>query len=76
MKFGDIGNYDDKRIQIKMKIEQYVKQKEQEKLEQLQKNDKVGVDNENQKLLEMKSDYITYKNKILSDISLKFKYKL
>ena len=74
MKFGDIGNYDDKRIQIKMKIEQYVKQKEQEKLEELQKN--VGVDNENQKLLEMKSDYITYKNKILSDISLKFNYKL
>ena len=37
MKFGDIGNYDDKRIQIKMKIEQYVKQKEQEKLEELQK---------------------------------------
>ena len=74
MKFGDIGNYDDKRIQIKRKIEQYVKQKEQEKLEELQKN--VGVDNENQKLLEMKSDYITYKNKTLSDIPLKFKYKL
>ena len=74
MKFGDIGNYDDKRIQIKMKIEQYVKQKEQEKLEELQKN--VGVDNENQKLLEMKSDYITYKNKILSDIPLKYRYKL
>ena len=76
MKFGDIGNYDDKRIQIKMKIEQYVKQKEQEKLEELQKNDKVGVDNETEKLLEIKSDYITYKNKILSDIPLKYKYKL
>ena len=75
MNSWDIGNYMDKRNEIKSKIHNCIeKERELQKSKIEQSNSTVYKTNTNTQVIRF--DYVAYKKKVFSQTSMKYKYQI